>query len=305
MPVVEEPTRPWKTAAFSQLGGGNTKGYSIRTARYRYTEWGRNGRRGHQLYDYDADRDETVNIVRLSENKELVAHLSERLRAGWQGALPDVSEQIRVPQTLPWDINGDGVVDIQDLILVSNSFGAGTPQHPKADVNKDGRIDIIDLLLVAAHFGESNDPAAPPTHLNIRPEHLRLIDEWLIEARLSDDGSNVFEKGIATLEGLINTVSPTETALLPNYPNPFNPETWIPYDLARAANVQINIYDVEGKSVRQLVVGFQAAGTYRTRSHAAYWDGRNAVGEPVASGVYFYTLQAGRFKATRQMVILK
>ena len=304
-PVIDEPTRPWKTAAFSQLSRAGTRGRSMRTAQYRYTEWANNGRRGKELYDYHIDPDETVNIVDLPENADLVAHLSEQLHAGWRSALPDTQEQIAVPQTLPWDINGDGVVDIQDLILVSNSFGEEPSAYLKADVNKDGGIDIIDLLLVAAHFGESNDPAAPPTHLNIRPEHLRLIDEWLTEARLSNDGSNVFKKGIATLESLINTVSPTETALLPNYPNPFNPETWIPYDLARAANVQINIYDVKGESIRQLAIGFQAAGTYRTRSHAAYWDGRNAVGESIASGVYFYTLQAGRFKATRQMVILK
>ena len=136
-------------------------------------------------------------------------------------------------------------------------------------------------------------------------EYLSLIDEWLTEARLADDGSDIFRQGIATLEHLINTTVPPETALLPNYPNPFNPETWIPYDLAEDAEVHIDIYNLKGESVRQLSVGFQTAGTYRTRPRAAYWDGRNTVGEPVASGVYFYTLQAGQFKATRQMVILK
>ena len=150
MPVVEQPTRPWKTAAFSQRGS-NT-GNSIRTDRYRYTEWGRRGSRGIELYDYSSDPDETVNIANLPENAELVEHLSEQLHAGWQAALPDIQEQTGVPQTLPWDINNDGVVDIQDLILVSNSFGMETPEHPKTDVNKDGSIDIIDLLLVAATF---------------------------------------------------------------------------------------------------------------------------------------------------------
>ena len=93
--------------------------------------------------------------------------------------------------------------------------------------------------------------------------------------------------------------------LLPNYPNPFNPETWIPYDLAEDADVHIHIYNVKGESIRQLSLGFQTAGTYRTRSRAAYWDGRNAVGEPVASGIYFFTLQAGQISATRRMVIRK
>lgn len=308
VPVIEEPTRQWKAAAFSQLvrvSKTPVSGYSMRTGQYRYTEWGSNGEHGRELYDYYADPNETVNIVDLPENEELVSHLSERLHAGWQAALPEFHEQIRVPQTLPWDINSDGIVDIQDLILVSNSFDVEPSRHPKADVNADGHIDIIDLLLVAAHFGESSNPAAPTTHAKILPEHLNRVSEWLTEARRADDGSPVFKQGITTLEHLINTASPKKTALLPNYPNPFNPETWIPYDLERDADVRIHIYNVKGQSIRQLKIGFQTAGTYRTRSRAAHWDGRNAAGEPVASGIYFYTLQAGDFKATRQMVILK
>ena len=132
-----------------------------------------------------------------------------------------------------------------------------------------------------------------------------IRDRWLAEGRLADDGSHVFKQGIATLEHLINTASPTETVLLPNYPNPFNPETWIPYDLAEDTDVHIYIYNLKGESIRQLSLGFQTAGTYRTQAHAAYWDGQNSVGEYVASGIYFYTLHAGHVKATRKMVITK
>ena len=304
-PIIEQPTRPWKTAAFSQLKRGVIDGVSIRTEQYRYTEWGTDRKHGRELYDYDADPNETVNIVDLPENAELAAHLREQLHAGWQGALPDTQEQISMPQTLPWDINNDGVVNIQDLVLVSNSFEVDAPEHPKVDVNKDGRVNILDLILVAAHFGESSDAAASPKSTAFSPEYVNHIEEWLTEAHLVDDGSDIFRRGIATLEHLINTVVPTETVLLPNYPNPFNPETWIPYDLAEAGEVYIHIYNTKGKSVRQLSLGFQTAGTYRTRSRAAYWDGRNSVGERVASGVYFCTLQAGRVRATRRMVILK
>ncbi|MCG8620454.1 MAG: sulfatase-like hydrolase/transferase, partial [Proteobacteria bacterium] len=205
MPVIEQPTRPWKTAAFSRDGGAANGGNSIRTKQYRYTEWGLNGSRGVELYDYDADPDETVNIASHSENAELVTHLSERLHAGWQAALPDVQARIPIPQTLPWDINNDGVVDIQDLILVSSHFGLETPGHPKVDVNKDGGVDIIDLLLVATHFGESNNPAAPSKPMPIPAEHAALVDEWLAEARLADNGSDIFRQGIATLEHLIHT----------------------------------------------------------------------------------------------------
>ena len=305
IPVVEEPTRTWKTAAFSQLSRGRMHGVSIRTKRYRYTEWGQDGVHGVELYDYDTDPDETVNIASLPENAERVVHLSERLHAGWRAALPDMRQQTSVPQTLPWDINNDGIVDIRDLVLISSSFGEETLAHPKVDVNKDGKVNIIDLLLVASHFGESINRAAPSPRTSISAEHFDLVEQWLNEARLADDSSSIFREGIATLEALIDSGLPTETMLLPNYPNPFNPETWIPYDLAEDTAVEIRIYDLKGKSVRKLSLGFQNAGTYRTRSRAAYWDGRNTVGEPVANGIYFYTLRAGEIKATRQMVILK
>ena len=98
---------------------------------------------------------------------------------------------------------------------------------------------------------------------------------------------------------------PDATALHPNYPNPFNPETWIPYQLATAADVTVTIYDLRGVRVRQLVLGHQPAGVYQSRSRAAYWDGRNSFGEPVASGLYFYTLTAGDFTATRKLLIRK
>ncbi|MDE0466454.1 MAG: sulfatase-like hydrolase/transferase [Candidatus Poribacteria bacterium] len=301
VPVIEQPKRPWKAAAFSQLMRGRT----MRTNQYRYTERGTGKNPRRELYDYHVDPDEAVNIAYLPKNKELVAHLSERLHAGWRGALPDVQQQIPIPQTLPWDINSDGVIDIRDLILVSDSFGVEVPAYPKVDVNKDGKVDITDLLLVAAHFGESGNSNAPSAPADISSEHFELIEQWLTEAHLAHDGSPLFQRGIATLERLINAVVPVETALLPNYPNPFNPETWIPYDLAEGVDVHIHIYNLKGESIRDLSLGFQTAGIYRTRSRAAYWDGRDSVGERVASGVYFYTLHAGQIKATRQMVILK
>ena len=96
-----------------------------------------------------------------------------------------------------------------------------------------------------------------------------------------------------------------ETALLSNYPNPFNPETWIPYQLAEAGNVTVTIYDIRGIVIRQLVVGHQPMGNYRSRSRAVHWDGRNQFGEKVATGLYFYTLKAGDFTATRKMLVYK
>ena len=113
------------------------------------------------------------------------------------------------------------------------------------------------------------------------------------------------KSGILELEDLIAYEIPAETELLRNYPNPFNPETWIPYRLAEDADVSLTIYDVNGELVRTIDVGHQSAAVYESRAKAIYWDGRNRFGEQVASGIYFYSLSAGDFSATRKMVILK
>ena len=107
------------------------------------------------------------------------------------------------------------------------------------------------------------------------------------------------------LPALIAYEIPTETDLLANYPNPFNPETWIPYQLAQDAFVTLTIYDVNGRIIRTLDVGHRIAAVYESRSKAIHWDGKNRLGEPVTSGIYFYTLTAGDYSATRKMVILK
>ena len=107
------------------------------------------------------------------------------------------------------------------------------------------------------------------------------------------------------LPSSITALMPVGTALLPNYPNPFHPETWIPYQLKKSAEVTLTIYDMNGGRVRTLAVGHQPAGVYRSHERAAYWDGRNRRGELVANGVYFYTLSAGDFSATRKMLVGK
>ena len=115
-----------------------------------------------------------------------------------------------------------------------------------------------------------------------------------------------FDKALRILKVLLaSDYSRQETALLANYPNPFNPETWIPYQLAAPAEVTLTIYDMNGVAVRRLEVGHQPAGLYQNRNRALYWDGRNGSGESVASGLYFYTLKAGEFTATRKMLIRK
>ena len=98
---------------------------------------------------------------------------------------------------------------------------------------------------------------------------------------------------------------PDATTLLPNFPNPFNPETWIPYQLKDPSDVSITVYDIRGTVVRTLDLGHQKAGFYTDRSRAAHWDGKNRVGERVANGVYFYQLKAGDYSYLRKMLIVK
>ena len=200
------------------------------------------------------------------------------------------------------DVNRDGQVSILDMILIAQQLGKKVPPHSTADVNGDGTISVLDLILVAHHFSEKAAAAPSLTADELNPA---MIQAWIELAQIENDGSIAFQQGIANLRRLLASLIPEETALLANYPNPFNPETWIPYQLSKPTDVTLSIYTINGKLVRQLDLGHQGAGIYGSRSRAVYWDGRNDVGEPVASGVYFYTFTAGDFTATRKLLIKK
>lgn len=223
---------------------------------------------------------------------------------------------------LPEDVNGDGVVNMQDLTflwrvllnladvngdgLVTN---ADTLLVQDADANDDGKVDIDDLLQVASWLG-AEELSAPSHSQEALAFTAADVQQWLLQAKQFGTREPVYEKGIRALEQLLATLQqveakPKKTALLPNFPNPFNPETWVPYQLAAAADVTLTIYAVDGTLVRTLALGHRPAGLYQSKSRAAYWDGRNALGEPVASGIYFYTLTAGDFSATGKMLVRK
>ncbi|RKU10410.1 hypothetical protein C6503_20065, partial [Candidatus Poribacteria bacterium] len=170
--------------------------------------------------------------------------------------------------------------------------------------NGDGQVNIADLVLVAGALGTS--ASAPSLHLQaLEMLTATEVKQWLSAAQRLNLTDMHSQRGIRFLQQLLVALTPKETALLPNFPNPFNPETWIPYHLAKGADVTLHIYAMNGALVRTLTLGHQAAGKYQDRSRAAYWDGKNAFGEPVASGAYFYTLTAGDFTATRKMLIQK
>lgn len=208
------------------------------------------------------------------------------------------------------DVNNDGILNILDLVSIASSFGVSGDSP--ADLNDDSIVDILDLYLITNVL--RNIESAPSgqslsrdklTAAQVR-EWLTLAKQELSQVTQTSKSELVsYQRGIQVLEQILQTFAPKETALLANYPNPFNPETWIPYQLAAPTDVSISIHAANGTVVRTLALGQQPAGLYQSRSRAAYWDGKNEFGESVASGVYFYTLTAGDFSATRKMLILK
>ncbi|MBI1922757.1 T9SS type A sorting domain-containing protein [Candidatus Poribacteria bacterium] len=234
----------------------------------------------------------------------------------------------------PYDINGDGVVDVFDLSIVAKYFGQKITIDLgfNPDVNNDGVVDILDFTTVGSHFGESYQKvkpkavAAPSIEEGSRAGSLpvqklegafyatrntqyaiptKTFERIYAELLSMPDNSPAVVRTRQVLRYLLSSVNPSRSALLQNYPNPFNPETWIPFQLAAPSNVTIEIRDVTGKLVRQLLLGYLSPGHYTNREDAAYWDGRNRQGEPVASGVYFYTLSTESFSDTRKMIIAK
>ena len=153
-----------------------------------------------------------------------------------------------------------------------------------ADLNRKSVVEAGDRLKVALY-----------------DENGRIVSGPFQRTVTTSDIRNAF----LSLQLNVGDIQPQDTLLAQNFPNPFNPETWIPYQLSAATEVKIDIYDISGHLVRSLDLGWQPTGSYMTPSSAAYWDGKNAVGERVASGIYFYTLQTSDFAATRRMVILK
>ena len=212
--------------------------------------------------------------------------------------------QVAAGMSLPADVNADGVVNILDLTAVAQGIDAdeGGIHGFSVEAVEAALLAAIEQVAAIEGLGE-----APMRVTHVRVSYIAYDN---IAAALNDVKHWVISDTRAVLSAFLQLLSeilviPETTALLPNYPNPFNPETWMPYQLSKPTDVALTIYDIKGRVVRALDLGHQRAGVYQTRDRAAYWDGRNQTGEPVASGVYFYTLTAGDFTATREMLILK
>ena len=223
------------------------------------------------------------------------------------------SVDISVSEYPPWDVNEDGSVDATDSALVTAALGqtGASIVNSRTDVNGDGTVNQDDLTLVTDNLDtDGGAPSISNLVTLLDQETLETLDRETLKTYLNalyaeSDGSPKYLRAIAMIERLLATTHPKQTQLLANYPNPFNPETWIPYQLANASDVRIIIYNTHGTVVRQLDFGHQPEGYYTTRDRAAYWDGRNTFGERVASGIYFYQLQADNISSLRKLLILK
>ena len=205
------------------------------------------------------------------------------------------------------DANGDNSVNIFDLVMVAGQFGKnGTGLS--GDVNGDSGVNIFDLVMVAGQFGKSAVAAAPTLltkELTFNFQQKRSIQLAMVELEDMPVRSEAEELVFSLLIAMLPERLPEQTQLLSNYPNPFNPETWIPFELSQDSKVSVTIYNVAGTPIRNISVGYLQAGSYVSQLKSVYWDGKSDTGERVSSGTYFYQIRAGDYTETRKMVILK
>ena len=232
--------------------------------------------------------------------------------------------------TLTFTVGADAIEGYNGPALTAEAIVSGAQESVVASTEApltEATLDesVVTLTLSGRKYARSTfdirnavsvsgiDGVTIPWHDPDRKSDTEITVELEFDGNINADSTLTFTVGAGAIAGYngpaltaqVVVTANRENALLANFPNPFNPETWIPYQLAKPTEVTITIYAVNGQIVRTLALGHQPAGIYRTRSRAAYWDGRNAFGEPVASGVYFYTLTAGDFTATRKMLIRK
>ncbi|MBM3234809.1 hypothetical protein FJZ31_00780 [Candidatus Poribacteria bacterium] len=213
----------------------------------------------------------------------------------------------------PGDVSGNGEVTAYDASLVLQHVVGLIELSPDAqeaaDVTGNGTITALDAALILQYtvgliikFPVESEPIAPAMNPKNETQVLAEAIAQLEDTPLTKEQKQVLEE----LKRLVSQkLPPAQTALFQNFPNPFNPETWIPFELAREAEVVIQIYNIKGELVRTLPIGHRPAGSYLSKEKAVFWNGTNQNGEAVANGLYFYTLKAGEFQATRKMILVK
>ena len=216
-----------------------------------------------------------------------------------------VYDPIPSSEKLIGDVNFDNEVNIFDLVMVASEFGK-IEGNLKGDINLDGLVNIFDLVLVARNFGKSF-AVAPSIVQKIRlnSAEIQNIAFAIDYLKLNNSHSDAEETILYVLESILTKTLPKQSQLLPNYPNPFNPETWIPFRAAKDGNASVTIYDINGTIIRLLPIGYVLAGNYLGPDKAIYWNGKTDAGEYVSSGTYFYQIKLVDYTETRKMIIVK
>ena len=234
---------------------------------------------------------------------------------------------VNVPQTRNFAFVGAPWTNQTEAAAAPTAISTQMPQEAWAFVisgHLEGKLTLHGNHQVSVRNLRTNNTITAPVQgdyfaaatANLNYQSVVEVGDTLELTVTDTDGNIASEKFSFTvnpthLENAVMTVTldsigiPKRSQLLQNYPNPFNPETWIPYQLSEDSSLSVSIYDTTGKLVRTLSLGFQSAGFYNSRERAAYWDGRNAFGERVASGIYFYQLTTPSFQQTRRLVIVK
>ena len=245
-----------------------------------------------------------LNLLRI-EGNPLTISASPIIKTIEARGTKVVYDPIPLSEKLIGDVNSDNEVNIFDLVMVASEFGK-IEGNLKGDINLDGLVNIFDLVLVARNFGKSF-AIAPSIVQKIRlnSDEIQNIAFAINYLRLKNGHSGAEETILHVLESILTQTLPKQSRLLPNYPNPFNPETWIPFRAAKDGNASVTIYDINGMIIRFLPIGYVLAGNYLGPDKAIYWDGKTDAGEYVSSGTYFYRIKLVDYTETRKMVIVK
>ena len=245
-----------------------------------------------------------LNLLRIDGNPLTISASPIIKKIEAQGTKV-VYDHIPSSEKLIGDVNFDNEVNIFDLVMVASEFGK-IEGNLKGDINLDGLVNIFDLVLVARNFGKSF-AVAPSIVQKIRlnSAEIQNIAFAIDYLRLNNSHSDAEETILYVLESILTKTLPKQSRLLPNYPNPFNPETWIPFRAAKDGNVSVTIYDINGTIIRLLPIGYVLAGNYLGPDKAIYWNGKTDAGEYVSSGTYFYQIKLVDYTETRKMIIVK
>ena len=268
---------------------------------------------------YDSYRYEVVGTGEGTYGLSIVSAKDGKTAAFTAHDISTVSGAIH-KYTIDWDNLNQGK---KGVTLLKDFDGDGTPDDK---IKTDATLQPPKAEAGGPYSGNAGSPIIFDASNSFDPDGNIVLYEWIFEGdrrydfnsvsptktliwsgayegkvslRVTDDDGLI---SIDTAEVIVNQI-PRQTTLLQNYPNPFNPETWIPFELSNGANIVIRIYDIKGQLMRKLDLGYREAGIYRSKDRAAYWDGKNELGEKVVRGIYLYTMETGEFTVTRKMLM--